>query len=60
MYWKISKYVILVIHLRIVGEQDGQVVSTSAFGSEGLRFDPRQQPFVHLSLWWFKQSHTNS
>ena len=28
------------------GEQDGRVVSTPAFGSEGPRFDPRQQPLV--------------
>ena len=42
------------------GEQDGRVVSTPAFGSEGPRFDPRQQPLVQLSLWLFKQSHTNS
>ena len=24
------------------------------------RFNPRLQPFLQLSLWWFKQSHTNS
>ena len=44
----------------MTGKQDGRVVSTPAFGSEGPRFDPLQQPFVQLSLWWFKQSHTNS
>ena len=35
--------------LIIVGEQDGRVVKTRAFGSEGLKFDSRQQPLVHLS-----------
>ena len=39
--------------------QDGRVVSTPAIGLESPRFDPRQQPFVQLSLWWFKQSHNN-
>ena len=41
-------------------EQDGRVVKAPDFGSKGPRFDPRQQPLVQLSLWWFKQSHTNS
>ena len=44
----------------LAGEQDGRVVSTPAFGSEGPRFDPRQQPHVQLPLWLFKQSLTNS
>ena len=41
----------IIIHLftLIYGEQDGRVVSTPAFGSEGPRFDPRQQPLVQLS-----------
>ena len=35
---------------RLVGrEQDGRVVRKPAFGSEGPRFDPRQQPLVQLS-----------
>ena len=34
--------------------------SRMAFGSKGLRFDPRQQPFVQLSWRWLKQSHTSS
>ena len=33
-------------------EQDGRVAPD--FGSKGPRFDPWQQPFVQLSLWWFK------
>ena len=34
------------------GEQDDLVVNTPAYGSEGPRFDPRQHPFVQLSLRW--------
>ena len=30
-------------------EQDGQVVNTTAFGTEGPRFDLHQQPHVQLS-----------
>ena len=29
-------------------KQDGRVDKTPAYGSEGLRFDPRQQTFVQL------------
>ena len=43
-----------------LGEQDGRVVRKSAFGSEGPRFDPRQQPLMQLSQRWLKQSHTSS
>ena len=34
---------------KMLGEQDGQVVQTPAFGSEGPKFDPQQQPLVQLS-----------
>ena len=38
------------IHLtNRVGKQDGRVIKTPAFGSEGLKFDPRLQLFVQLS-----------
>ena len=48
------------LKLYISGEQDSRVVKAPEFGSKGTRFDPRQQPLVQLSLWWFKQSHTSS
>ena len=35
----------------LYGEQHGLVVKAPGFGSKGPRFDPRQQPFVQLSLW---------
>ena len=43
-----------------LGEQDGGVVNMPAYRSKGSRFDPWQYLYVQLSLWWFKQSHTNS
>ena len=45
----------------IVGEPDGVVVKTSAFGKTGPRIELLQQPLVQLSYsskWWLKQSHT--
>ena len=45
---------------KLKGEQDSLVVKAADFGSKGPRFDPQQQLFVQLPLWWFKQSHTNS
>ena len=47
VYWFCMPHITLL--LVFLGEQDGRVVRTPAFGSEGPRFDPRQQPLVQLS-----------
>ena len=38
-----------IFTVMILGEQDGQAVKMSAFGSEDPKFDPRQQPLIQLS-----------
>ena len=63
--FKLSETVLsLIVYIQIctirTREQDAQVVNASALGSEGPRFDLRQQPLVQLSQRWLKQSHTSS